>query len=100
VHDRGSFGAVAINLCVKTGLTLGSFRGTARSRRARPPHPRSARRGWPPIGERDRAHLRVNDVDHLKRVIDRIRQGRRGSAKVIGTKTLIVLETSTGPAGA
>jgi Lrp/AsnC family leucine-responsive transcriptional regulator len=43
--------------------------------------------------------LRVDDVDHLKRVIDRIRQSRRGSAKVIGTKTLIVLGTSTGPAG-
>ena len=43
--------------------------------------------------------LRVSDVDHLKRVIDRIRQSR-GSAKVIGTKTLIVLGTSTGPAGA
>ena len=41
--------------------------------------------------------LRVSDVDHLKRVIDRIRQSRRGSAKVIGTKTLIVLGSSTGP---
>ena len=44
--------------------------------------------------------LRVNDVDHLKRVIDRIRQSQRGSAQVIGTKTLIVLGRSTGPAGA
>jgi Lrp/AsnC family transcriptional regulator, leucine-responsive regulatory protein len=44
--------------------------------------------------------LRVNDVDHLKQVIDQIRQGRRGSAKVIGTKTLIVLGTSTRTAGA
>jgi Lrp/AsnC family transcriptional regulator, leucine-responsive regulatory protein len=43
--------------------------------------------------------LRVSDVDHLKRVIDRIRQSRRGSAKVIGTKTLIVLGTSTGATG-
>ena len=43
--------------------------------------------------------LRVSDVDHLKRVIDRIRR-RRGSAKITGTKTLIVLGTSTGPAGA
>jgi Lrp/AsnC family transcriptional regulator, leucine-responsive regulatory protein len=43
--------------------------------------------------------LRVSDVDHLKRVIDRIRQSRSGSAKVIGTKTLIVLGTSTGLAG-
>ena len=41
--------------------------------------------------------LRVTDVEHLKRVIDRIRQSRRGSAKIIGTKTLIVLGSSTGP---
>ena len=39
--------------------------------------------------------LRVRDVDHLKRVIDQIRRGRRGGAKIIGTKTLIVLGTST-----
>lgn len=44
--------------------------------------------------------LRVTDVDHLKRVLDRIRQSRRGSAQVVGTKTLIVLGTNTGPAGA
>ena len=44
--------------------------------------------------------LRVSDVDHLKRVIDRVRRGRRGGAKIIGTKTLIVLGTSKGPAGA
>jgi Lrp/AsnC family transcriptional regulator, leucine-responsive regulatory protein len=43
--------------------------------------------------------LRVTDVDHLKRVIDRIRRGRRGGAKIINTKTLIVLGTSKGPAG-
>jgi len=42
--------------------------------------------------------LRVADVDHLKQVIDRIRRSRRGSATAIGTKTLIVLGTSTGPA--
>ena len=36
----------------------------------------------------------------LKQVIDRIRRSRRGSATVIGTKTLIVLGTSTGQAGA
>ena len=42
--------------------------------------------------------LRVNDVEHLKRVIDRIRRGERGSAKIIGTKTLIVLGGRTGPA--
>jgi Lrp/AsnC family leucine-responsive transcriptional regulator len=44
--------------------------------------------------------LRVTDVDRLKRVIDRMRQSRRGSARVIGTKTLIVLGTSTGRARA
>jgi DNA-binding Lrp family transcriptional regulator len=44
--------------------------------------------------------LRVADVDHLKRVIDRVRRGRRGGAKIIGTKTLIVLGSSKGPAGA
>ncbi len=42
--------------------------------------------------------LRVTDVDHLKDVIDRIRKSRRGSAKVVGTKTLIVLGRSKGPA--
>ena len=41
--------------------------------------------------------LRVTDVDHLKRVIDQIRRGRRGGAKIINTKTLIVLGTSRGP---
>jgi DNA-binding Lrp family transcriptional regulator len=43
--------------------------------------------------------LRVRDVDHLKRVIDRIRRSQRRSAKIIGTKTLIVLGSRTGPAG-
>jgi Lrp/AsnC family leucine-responsive transcriptional regulator len=38
--------------------------------------------------------LRVDDVDHLKRVIDQIRRGRQGGAEVTGTKTLIVLGTS------
>jgi DNA-binding Lrp family transcriptional regulator len=38
--------------------------------------------------------LRVEDVDHLKRVIDVIRRGKRGGAKITGTKTLIVLGTS------
>jgi len=42
--------------------------------------------------------LRVSDVDHLKRVIDRIRRGRPGGARIIGTKTLIVLGTSSGKA--
>jgi DNA-binding Lrp family transcriptional regulator len=45
-------------------------------------------------------HLRVNDVDHLKRVIDQIRRGNsEGSAKIVGTKTLIVLARRTGPSG-
>ncbi len=39
--------------------------------------------------------LRVNDVDHLKRVIDQVRR----SSKITGTKTLIVLGTRKGPAG-
>jgi DNA-binding Lrp family transcriptional regulator len=43
--------------------------------------------------------LRVADVDHLKRVLDRIRRGQRGSAKIINTKTLIVLGSRTGAAG-
>ncbi len=43
--------------------------------------------------------LRVSDVDHLKRTIDRLRRGRRSGATIIGTKTLIVLGTSTGPGG-
>jgi hypothetical protein len=43
--------------------------------------------------------LRVTDVDHLKRVIDRVRRGTRHGAKITETKTLIVLGTSTGPAG-
>ena len=45
-------------------------------------------------------HVRVADVDHLKRVIDRVRRGRRGGAKIIGTKTLIVLASRKGSAGA
>jgi Lrp/AsnC family leucine-responsive transcriptional regulator len=43
--------------------------------------------------------LRVRDVDHLKRVIDRVRRARRASAKIVGTKTLIVLGATKGPAG-
>jgi DNA-binding Lrp family transcriptional regulator len=43
--------------------------------------------------------LRVTDVDHLKRVIDRVRRGRPGGAKIIGTKTLIVLGMSKGASG-
>jgi DNA-binding Lrp family transcriptional regulator len=44
--------------------------------------------------------LRVSDVDHLKRVIDRIRRGRRGGAKITETKTLIVLGSSARAGGA
>jgi Lrp/AsnC family leucine-responsive transcriptional regulator len=42
--------------------------------------------------------LRVSDVEHLKRVIDRVRRGQRGSAKIINTKTLIVLGSRSGGA--
>jgi len=38
--------------------------------------------------------LRVADLDHLKRVIDRIRR----TGKITGTKTLIVLGSTRGPA--
>lgn len=38
--------------------------------------------------------LRVTDLDHLKRVIDSIRR----SGNVTGTKTLIVLGSTSGPA--
>lgn len=37
--------------------------------------------------------LRVTDLDHLKRVIDKMRRGGR----IAGTKTLIVLGTRRGP---
>jgi Lrp/AsnC family transcriptional regulator, leucine-responsive regulatory protein len=43
--------------------------------------------------------LRVADVDHLKRVIDRVRRGTPGATKIAGTKTLIVLGTRRGAAG-
>ena len=43
--------------------------------------------------------LRVGDVEHLKGTIDRLRRGHRGGAKIIGTKTHIVLGSSTGPGG-
>jgi Lrp/AsnC family transcriptional regulator, leucine-responsive regulatory protein len=39
-------------------------------------------------------HLRVRDLDHLKRVIDQIRR----TGRVTGTKTLIVLGTKAGSA--
>jgi DNA-binding Lrp family transcriptional regulator len=37
------------------------------------------------------AHVRVRDLNHLKDVVDRIRRGRRGGAKVTTTRTMIVL---------
>jgi DNA-binding Lrp family transcriptional regulator len=43
--------------------------------------------------------LRIRDVNHLKHVIDRIRRSKRDSARIIGTKTLIVLGTNKGAAG-
>jgi DNA-binding Lrp family transcriptional regulator len=43
--------------------------------------------------------LRVSDVEHLRRVIDRIRRGSRGGARITETKTLIVLAASKGAAG-
>jgi len=39
------------------------------------------------------AHLRVSDVNHLTRAIDRL----RGSGRVTGTKTLMVLDTMRPP---
>ena len=43
--------------------------------------------------------VRVTDVDHLRRVIDRVRRGRPGGAQILGTKTLIVLAGRVGRAG-
>ena len=42
------------------------------------------------------ARVRVRDLEHLKNVVDRIRRGRRGGPKVIGTRTLIVLGRTPG----
>ena len=42
--------------------------------------------------------LRVRDVDHLKQVIDRVRRGTKTGAKILNTKTLIVLGTRKGAA--
>jgi Lrp/AsnC family leucine-responsive transcriptional regulator len=44
--------------------------------------------------------VRVRDVEHLKHVLDRVRRGQPGGAKIIGTKTLIVLASRSGAAGA
>lgn len=35
--------------------------------------------------------VHVRDLEHLKRVVDHIRQGRRGGPKVLTTRTVIVL---------
>lgn len=43
-------------------------------------------------------HLRVRDVDHLRRVIDQLRRDRRGRAKITNSKTYIVLASVKGPA--
>ena len=40
--------------------------------------------------------VRVRDLEHLKAVVDRIRRGRRGGPKVVGTRTVIVLGTTRG----
>jgi Lrp/AsnC family transcriptional regulator, leucine-responsive regulatory protein len=40
--------------------------------------------------------LRVRDVDHLKNVIDRVRRRTKTGAKILNTKTLIVLGTTKG----
>jgi Lrp/AsnC family transcriptional regulator, leucine-responsive regulatory protein len=42
------------------------------------------------------ARVRVRDLGQLKNVVDRIRRGRRGGPKVIGTRTLIVLGRTPG----
>jgi Lrp/AsnC family leucine-responsive transcriptional regulator len=42
------------------------------------------------------AHVRVRDLNHLKGVVDRIRRGRRGSASVVTTRTMIVLGRTDG----
>jgi DNA-binding Lrp family transcriptional regulator len=42
------------------------------------------------------ARVRVRDLEHLKNVVDRIRRGRRGGPKVVGTRTLIVLGRTPG----
>jgi Lrp/AsnC family leucine-responsive transcriptional regulator len=43
------------------------------------------------------AHVRVRDLNHLKDVVDRIRRGRRGGAKVVATRTMIVLGRTDQP---
>lgn len=43
------------------------------------------------------AHVRVRDLEHLKDVVDRIRRGRRGGAKIVATRTMIVLGRTERP---
>jgi DNA-binding Lrp family transcriptional regulator len=45
------------------------------------------------------ARVRVRDLNHLKDVVDRIRRGRRGAAKVVTTRTMIVLGRTDQPKG-
>lgn len=40
--------------------------------------------------------VRVRDLEHLKQVVDRIRRGRRGGPRVVGTRTVIVLGRTLG----
>jgi DNA-binding Lrp family transcriptional regulator len=46
------------------------------------------------------AHVRVRDLEHLKAVVDRIRRGRRDGAKVLTTRTVIVLGRTEPPSHA
>jgi DNA-binding Lrp family transcriptional regulator len=43
--------------------------------------------------------VRVRGLEHLKDVVDRIRRGRRGGPKVLGTRTVIVLGRTRGGEG-
>lgn len=37
------------------------------------------------------AHVRVRDLEHLKKVVDQMRRGRRGGPRILTTRTVIVL---------
>ncbi len=43
------------------------------------------------------ARVRVRDLEHLKNVVDRIRRGGRNPAKVLTTRTVIVLGRGRSP---
>lgn len=43
------------------------------------------------------ARVRVRDLEHLKNVVDRIRRGGRNPAKVLTTRTVIVLGRTRSP---